>query len=121
MKRTAWPTASPSCSSGCSLAVDTAKALRERLFGRRVRIGVSVDATRFVHVAERAGARDVRIEGTDLSLGIDDPATATPALVRALVDAGALIRSVVDETPTLEDIYMRLVTEARRGRPGGSS
>ena len=36
---------------------------------------------------------------------------ATPALVRAMVEAGADIMSVTPEEPPLEEVYLRLLEE----------
>jgi len=40
---------------------------------------------------------------------LNDPDRENPALVTALVQAGALIRSVTEERASLEDIYLQLV------------
>ncbi len=41
-----------------------------------------------------------------------DPRTDNPELVRALVEEGARIISVSEESASLEDVYLQLVGEA---------
>jgi ABC-2 type transport system ATP-binding protein len=97
------------------LALDTPAALRERLFGRRVRVRLAdADAAAFLPAASAAGATALRAEGTTLSFAVDDPDARTPAIVRALVLAGAAVRAVEDERPPLEAVYLRLLGD----RPG---
>jgi ABC-2 type transport system ATP-binding protein len=90
------------------IAVDTPSQLRARLFGARVRIVVAGSADRFAAALRGAGARDVRVDGGAISIA-ESAAAATPALVRALVDAGADIVSVTPEEQPLEEVYLRLL------------
>ncbi|MDQ3035142.1 MAG: ABC transporter ATP-binding protein [Myxococcota bacterium] len=53
--------------------------------------------------------REVELRGDILRVALDDPERDNPALVRALVEAGASIRSVADEVRTLEQVYLELV------------
>ena len=69
--------------------------------------------SRFVLAAERAGARDVRIDDRLLSMAVNASNGSTPAIVRALVEAGADIYEVADDAPPLEDVYLRLLSEPR--------
>ncbi len=91
------------------VAVDTPDALRARLFGSRVRIGVAGGHDRFAAVLTNAGIADVRIEGRDLSLPLGHGHAGTPALVRRLVEAGAEIESVTVDEPSIEQIYLQLL------------
>ncbi|HYN88283.1 MAG TPA: ABC transporter ATP-binding protein [Ardenticatenaceae bacterium] len=95
------------------IALDTPDALRHRLFGRRTVIGLAEPDPVLVEVASglpfvrHASAQDGR-----LLVDLGDPDEENPALVAALVQAGALIRSVVEERASLEDIYLQLVDES---------
>ena len=93
------------------IAVDTPSRLRARLFGARVRIVVDGPGDRFAAVLRDAGARDVRFEGSSVSVAAEGTPIATPALVRAMVEAGADIMSVTPEEPPLEEVYLRLLEE----------
>ena len=44
-----------------------------------------------------------------LRVTLDDPESNNPALVRALVEAGAAIRTITEETRTLDHVYLELV------------
>lgn len=105
---------------GTLLALDTPAALREQRFGRRVCIRLQAqEAGRFVPVATAAGAQAVRADGGTLSFTADDLDDRTPAVVRALVEAGAAVRAVEDERASLETVYLDLLGPRRsdRARP----
>ena len=94
------------------IAIGEPAALRREVFGRRLRVrlaGTFPPAAELAAAATRAGGHDVRIDGLDLSMVLEDPDAATPGVVRALVDAGAEIREVFDEQPALEDVYLKLL------------
>lgn len=90
------------------VALDTPAALRERLFGSRLLVTLTGEAGRFSGTLERI-AGDIRVNGRTLSIGVPDAEGAAPAIVRALVDAGANIVSVVPEEAPLEEVYLRLL------------
>jgi ABC-2 type transport system ATP-binding protein len=93
------------------VAVDTPAALRARVFGVRVRITLGRPESRFVDVLHNTGFPDVYTDGLAVSIGVADPAAATPRIVKALVESGAAIQSVVVERPPLEEVYLRLLKE----------
>jgi ABC-2 type transport system ATP-binding protein len=98
------------------VAVDTPAALRARLFGTRLRVVIGQPAGSFRSALEATGFSDVETHDNALSIGVADPATAAPAIVRQLVSAGADIVSVMAEQPPLEDVYVRLLQgESGRG------
>jgi ABC-2 type transport system ATP-binding protein len=98
------------------LAVATPGELRHRLFGSRVRITVAGDASRFVSAAAGAGAEDVTIaNGNVLTFALPDIDAGTPAVVRALVLAGAPILSVRTDDRGLEEVYLALVSDDSAG------
>jgi ABC-2 type transport system ATP-binding protein len=90
------------------LAIDTPQALRSRLFDRRVRVVLDGEAAPFAAVLRSGGIADVRSEGHTLSVSLGG-ATATPDLVRMLVESGARVESVEPDTPSLEDVYLRVL------------
>ena len=104
--------------SGRLIAIGEPAVLRREVFGRRLRVRLLAAArplTEFAAIAARAGADDVRVDGSDLSLVLGSPDTDTPRIVRALVDEGADVRAVYDEEPALEDVYLKLLArEASR-------
>ena len=92
------------------IAIGEPAVLRRQIFGRRFRIRLLAIAAAPVlaSVAERAGAREVRIEADGLSMVVDVP-ERVPGIVRALVEHGADIREAFDDQPPLEDVYLRLL------------
>jgi ABC-2 type transport system ATP-binding protein len=94
------------------LAVDTPQALRARFFGARVRVELACEAEPYSGLLRSAGVSDVRVEGRTLSIAAGrDPLPPTPDLVRLLVEAGAPVEAVVRETPSLEQVYLRVLEE----------
>jgi ABC-2 type transport system ATP-binding protein len=96
------------------IALDTPSALRSRLFGRRVVITVTEPASTFEPVVRAAGARDVVIDGNTMSIGVDGDSLVGPGIVKALVDGGARIVSVIPEERPLEEVYLRLIKDDGR-------
>jgi ABC-2 type transport system ATP-binding protein len=102
------------------IALGEPAVLRRQIFGRRLVVQLvdgSPPVSDLMAVAERTGARDLRRDGGALSMVLDDQDAGTPAIVRALVEAGASIRAVFDEQPPLEDVYMRLLAPPSAERP----
>ena len=91
------------------LAVDTPDGLRRRFFGHRVRVQVSADPARYAAVAVAAGARDPELLEGGFSVEVDGTGVQTPAMVRALVEAGADILAVAPVRAALEDVYLTLI------------
>ena len=94
------------------IAIGAPAALRREVFGRRLRVrlaGAFPPAAELAAAATRAGGHDMKIDGLDLSMVLEDPDAGPPRVVRALVDAGAEIREVFDEQPALEDVYLTLM------------
>jgi len=97
------------------IALDTADALRRRLFGHRVRVTVAREAARFAEVAVAAGGRGAQVFEDGFSVHVENPEETTPRLVRALVDAGASILAVTPDRPPLEDVYLTLIAGGVEG------
>ena len=98
---------------GRLVAVDTPAALRARVFGARLRIVTAQAAAVYVWVLSSDGFADVRAEGSTLSIGVADPSSAAPRIVRRLVQAGADIISVTAEAQPLEQVYLKLLEDAQ--------
>jgi len=97
------------------ITVDTPANLRQKLYGRKVvfhlreaddALLARVRALPFIKEAQRVDNKFV--------LGLDDPETYNPALVRLLVEAGADVQFVGELRHSLEDVYLSLIgaTEA---------
>jgi ABC-2 type transport system ATP-binding protein len=94
------------------VAIDQPAVLRRRLTTGRLIVRVAGDPSSLVdtvHALLGPGA-DVAIEGAALTLRVEHPDRQTPALVAALVAAGAQILEVRAEMPALEDVYLHLMS-----------
>jgi ABC-2 type transport system ATP-binding protein len=91
------------------VALDTPAALRERLFGPKLRISLAGDAAVHVEAARGEGVGEITANGPTLEIAVDDVARQTPAVVRRLVVGGADVLSVVPIEPSLEEVYLRVL------------
>ena len=102
------------------IAVEAPETLRRRLFGTHVRVDVVGPASPWVETVLHAVPLDVDAEGSTLRCRIEHADDHIPAIVRALVQGGAAVRSVVEERAGLEDVYLALVeSESPAGDPKG--
>ena len=96
---------------GGLLRIDSPAALRGALGERgltiRLRDGVAADAVAAVRAIP--GVRAAEPEDGVLRVGADDPEGIAPAVVRALVAAGADIVEIRPERPSLERIYFEIM------------
>jgi ABC-2 type transport system ATP-binding protein len=95
------------------IALDTPDALRSRLFGRRVSITLAEPAAKFEPVVRSTGTHDVTIDDRTMSIALEGDALVSPGIVKALVDAGARIVSVIPEERSLEEVYLRLLKDVQ--------
>lgn len=96
------------------IALDSPASLRRRLTRGRIIVRVAGTASDTFEIARRFDA-NVTSDGQTLALGLTEPERDTPALVRALVEAGADILEVRPEVPALEDVYLHLVGDDPAG------
>jgi hypothetical protein len=80
-----------------------------------VRITIAGEAAAFAAIAAGAGADDVTVAGNVLTCALQDLEAGTPAIVRALVTAGAPILSVRSDDRPLEEVYLALVGDDSAG------
>jgi ABC-2 type transport system ATP-binding protein len=104
---------------GRLLAIDRPGALRRRLTIGRVAVRVAGDASAYIATAATFDPA-ASAEGPRLLLTTARPDHDVPALIRALVAAGADIVEVRPEIPALEDVYLNLVGDGptRHGDAG---
>ncbi len=97
------------------IRVDTPQALRQNLYGHTVRISLAhppspnhLLALKGIDGVEKVEEADTD-DGHTLRLSVGDPQTHNPAIITALVGAGAQIRFVEQEEASLEKVYMDLL------------
>jgi ABC-2 type transport system ATP-binding protein len=92
------------------LRLDTPDNLRAELFGRGVLVQLADDPAPWVAAVKALPfVRSVEVRDGGLAIFLDDPDANNPALVQALVAAGARIRYIEPLTRSLEDVYLELV------------
>jgi ABC-2 type transport system ATP-binding protein len=92
------------------LQVDTPANLKRSLYGRHIVVRMcAVTDAQEAAVRTLPFVKSVDREDNRLILGLDDPDAMTPAVVTALVRAGAEIQSVAEERHSLEEVYLSLV------------
>lgn len=92
------------------LALDTPKALRQKLYGRVVVFHLAQDGHQFRDQVSRLGfVQDVQAMDNKLVVQVDNPETHNPEIIRRLVELGAGIQFVGELRRTLEDVYLQLV------------
>jgi ABC-2 type transport system ATP-binding protein len=92
------------------LALDRPAMLRRRLSTGRLFIRVAGDVSRCLDTV-RTLDPTASIDPGGLVVTVRDPERDTPAIVRALVQAGAEVIEVRPEIPALEDVYLHLMSD----------
>lgn len=99
------------------IAHGTPKALRQRLFGRRVVFHLSQDALSMSPmVGKLPGVMEVQAVDNKLVVRVADPEQYNPIIVSALVSAGAGVQFVGEMRHSLEDVYLQLIEESGNGK-----
>jgi ABC-2 type transport system ATP-binding protein len=95
------------------LALDTPTALRRTLYGRTVVFHLVRNEPRFAECLKDFDfVHEVQTMDNKLVVTLETPEAENPALVRALVQAGAELQFVGEVRRTLEDVYLQLVERA---------
>jgi ABC-2 type transport system ATP-binding protein len=92
------------------IRVDSPDRLRAALFQQGVEVRMTSDAAGFINTAKVLPfVKNAIATDKTLTVEMDDPDGQSPALVQALIAAGAQIRSVEPISHSLEEVYMELV------------
>jgi len=96
------------------LTVDTPANLRNRLFGRTVVFHLrQADESTLALVRGLPFIKNAQRVDNKIVVGLDDPETHNPAIVRAFVEAGADVQFVGELKHSLEDVYLALMAKDR--------
>ena len=94
------------------IEVDTPENLREKLYGRKVVFHLrELDPVWVEGVKSLSGVKDVQAVEQKLLVGMDDPESVNPRIIRWLVAAGADILFVGELRHSLEEIYIQTIQE----------
>ncbi|HZY40720.1 MAG TPA: ABC transporter ATP-binding protein [Anaerolineae bacterium] len=92
------------------IKVDSPSRMRNSVFGRTVEFRLKrVEPAMADRVREFAFVKNVEVEDSRLILALDEPETANPIVVKALVEAGAEVQFVSEVRHSLEDVYLSLI------------
>ncbi len=92
--------------------VDTPGRLRRQVYGRQVVFHLAGAAEPFLPLVRGlAYVSEAEADAGKLILTLDDPEGHNPAIVRALVAAGADIQFVGELRYSLEDVYLQLMKD----------
>ncbi len=92
------------------VCLDTPTALRYHLFGARSQVRLQTPDASLVAVAQaQPNVRHAELRGDTLYVDLTDPATDNPALIAALVAAGARVQFVTEDHASLEQVYLELL------------
>ncbi|HOU11739.1 MAG TPA: ABC transporter ATP-binding protein [Anaerolineae bacterium] len=92
------------------ITVDTPANLRQKLYGRKVVFHLrAADDALLARVRALPFVKEAQRMERKLVIGLDDPETHNPVLVRLLVEAGADVQFVGELRHSLEDVYLSLV------------
>jgi ABC-2 type transport system ATP-binding protein len=101
------------------IRVDSQANLRRSLYGRKIILQVAAVSPEIIAAIKAlAFVKSVEQDGTSLTIALDKPEEQNPALVRAVIDAGASIQFLTEIKYSLEDVYFSLVGQ---GGMGGQS
>jgi len=97
------------------LRLGTPAQLRAGMFGSGTQVQVVGDAAHWLETVRALSfVQDATASESTLSVSLAHPDEQNPALVRALVEAGAPIRAVEPTSHSLEEVYLELVESERK-------
>jgi ABC-2 type transport system ATP-binding protein len=99
---------------GSLLGVDTPSRLKSELYGRSISVRLREIAPGLVGTVEALDyVKNVAVEGQVLTMNVASPEQDNPALVRALIAAGADVQFVYENKHTLEEVYFKVLGAAK--------
>jgi ABC-2 type transport system ATP-binding protein len=100
------------------LQLGTPMSLRASLFGSGTIVSIAEEPMRWVDMAKALPfVQDVSTNNGTLLVRMPDPDADNPALIAALVEAGAPIRYVEPMRHSLQDVYLQLIEETESEQP----
>jgi ABC-2 type transport system ATP-binding protein len=91
------------------VAVGTPEKLRESLWGRKTVIQLDQVNDAIVAAVKKLGPRNIEIVDNKLVIDVSNPEKENPDIVNAIGAIGGRIQFVSEVSPTLEDVYLKLV------------
>lgn len=91
------------------LAVGSPEELRESLWGRKTVIQLERVNDVIVAAVKKLGLRNMEIVDNKLVINVSNPEKENPDIVDAIYGVGGRVQFVTEASPTLEDVYLKLV------------
>jgi len=91
------------------LAVGTPEKLRELLWGSKTVVQLEHVNDAIVAAVKRIGPRNIEIIDNKLVIDVSNPERENPDIVAAISAVGGRVQFVNEVSPTLEDVYLKLV------------
>lgn len=98
------------------VSIDTPTGLRKALYGHTIRLTLGEVRPAHIEALKATGlAQEVTHDTTTIDVRVNDPDEDNPALIEALVKAGAALRFVQEVQQSLEQIYFDLLADDGAG------
>ncbi len=91
------------------LAVGSPENLRESLWGRKTVVQLERVNDAIVAAVKKVGPRNIEVVDNRLVIDVSNPEKENPDIVDAISAAGGRVQFVTEVSPTLEDVYLKLV------------
>jgi ABC-2 type transport system ATP-binding protein len=95
------------------LTVGTPAQLRESLTKPKTEIRLSQVNGPFIEALKKLVPNKIEVSDNNLIIDVMDPDKENPNIIAAITKAGGQIREVTQNVPTLEDVYLQIVKEAK--------
>ena len=96
------------------LTVGSVDSLRTGVAGKRTLVRLDRASEELAAaVRARLGTRKVEVSGNELIVGVEDPDRENPEIAAAVIGAGGRILELSQLSPSLEDVYLKLLHEGK--------
>ena len=95
------------------LTIGTPAQLRESLTKPKTEIRLAQVNEPFVSALRKLIPNKIEVSENKLIIDVTDPDSENPNIIAAITKAGGQIREVTQNVPTLEDVYLQIVKEAK--------
>lgn len=95
------------------LTIGTPEQLKESLRGVRTEIQLAQVNDAIVSAVKKLTSHKVEVSDNKLIIDVGNTDEDNPAIIEAIVSAGGRIQLVTELSPTLEDVYLKMVKEIK--------
>ena len=91
------------------LAAGSPEKLRESLWGRKTVVQLERVNDAIVAAIKRVGSWKIEVVDNKLVIDVSDPEKENPGILDGVIAAGGRVQLVTEVSPSLEDVYLKLV------------